>query len=222
MNSARPIIAVTAESPARLPAQAERYLDAIEKAGGEGTFVFCGADVKDIAVKCDGFLIPGGKDIDPAYYGERRVFACIPEGAARMDFEISLLREIMGTRKPMLGICYGMQLINVCCKGSLYQDIESEIPGALNHRKGNHRVTIKGNPLILEGQTETNTSHHQAVKTAGIGIRPFVYAADGIVEAFYREGYPFVLGVQWHPEREASPLSEVIFAKFIEACRENK
>jgi putative glutamine amidotransferase len=222
MRSARPTIAVTSETPSRLPGQAHRYLDAVEEAGGIGTFVFCDTDAKDIAVKYDGLLIPGGQDIDPAYYDEKKVLPCIPESTVRVDFEISLLREIMGMRKPVLGICYGMQLINVWCKGSLYQDIGSERPGSLNHREGVHCITVTENPFIREEQAETNTTHHQAVKRAGIGIRPFAYAVDGIVEAIYHEHYPFVLGLQWHPERMSTPLSDQIFMKFIGACRADK
>jgi putative glutamine amidotransferase len=219
MRKFRPVIAVTSESPALLPGHAERYVEAVEKAGGKAVFVCRGAGVKGIAEEYDGFLIPGGSDIDPAHYGEQRVFPMIPESGARIDFEISLLHEIMSLDKPLLGICYGMQLINVYCKGSLYQDIDSQIPGALNHRQGVHLVRIIDNPFIGEGQAETNTSHHQAVKIAGIGIRPFGYASDGVIEAFYAERRLFVLGIQWHPERMNMPLTEVIFKKFIGACR---
>jgi putative glutamine amidotransferase len=219
MRSACPAIAVTCESRTLLPGHADRYLDAVEKAGGKAVFVSCDADVKGLAKEYDGFLIPGGSDIDPAYYGEGSVFPFTPESGSRIDFEISLLHEIMGLDKPLLGICYGMQLINVYCKGSLYQDIASQKTGALNHREGVHPISITENPFIGEDQAETNTSHHQAVKVAGIGIRPFAYAPDGVVEAFYAERRLFVLGIQWHPERMNTPLTELIFRKFIGACR---
>jgi putative glutamine amidotransferase len=219
MISACPAIAVTSESLTLLPGHAERYLEAVEKAGGKAVFVCRDADVKGLAEEYDGFLIPGGSDIDPAYYGENRIFPFVPESYARIDFEISLLHEIMGLDKPLLGICYGMQLINIYCKGSLYQDIGSQKAGALNHRQGVHPITISENPFVGKGEAETNTSHHQAVKVAGIGIRPFAYASDGVVEAFYAERRLFVLGIQWHPERMNTALTELIFKKFIGACR---
>jgi putative glutamine amidotransferase len=222
MKAVRPRIAVTSESPSRLPGHGSLYLEAVEKAGGAGTFVFSDANVRDLAVKYDGVLIPGGKDIDPAYYGEKRAFPCTPESVARTDFEIALLREIMNVRKAVLGVCYGMQLINVYCKGTLYQDVESQRPGALNHRQGDHLITITGNPFLAEGQAETNTSHHQALKAPGIGIRAFAYAPDGLVEAFYIEHYPFAVGLQWHPERMSTPLSDMVFNKFVGVCREGK
>ncbi len=205
-----------------MPGRFELYVKAVEEAGGEAVFVFSGADVRDLAAGYDGFLIPGGKDIDPALYGEDRTFPCVPEGDRRTDFEISLLHEIIDLRKPVLGICYGMQLINVFFGGSLYQDIASQKSGALDHREGVHLIRICENPFIGEGQVVTNSSHHQAVKGAGRGIKPFAYASDDIIEAFYLEDHPFLLGVQWHPERMVTPLSCLIFSKFVGACRADK
>jgi putative glutamine amidotransferase len=222
MKSPCPAIAVTSESLTLLPGHAVRYLEAVEKAGGKAFFVCRGSDVKGLAEEYDGFLIPGGLDIDPAYYGEKSLFPFTPESHARIDFEISLLHEIMRLNKPLFGICYGMQLINVYCKGSLYQDIGSQKSGALNHRQGVHLITMEENPFVREGKAETNTSHHQAVKVAGIGIRPFAYAPDGVIEAFYAERRPFVLGIQWHPERMNTPLTDLLFKKFVGACRADK
>ncbi len=218
----RRTIAVTSESASRLPGRFELYREALERAGGEAVFVFSGADVKDLVAKYDGFLIPGGRDIDPSYYGEDRVLPCVPEAGARTDFEISLLREIMDLRKPVLGICYGMQLINVFLGGSLYQDITSQKPGAADHRGGVHLVTMTDNPFFGEGRVETNSSHHQAVKRPGRGIGPFAFAPDGVAEAFCLDRYPFLLGVQWHPERMDTPLSDLLFRKFVGACSADK
>jgi putative glutamine amidotransferase len=215
-------VAITAESPDHLPGRFQLYVDALEEAGGKAVFVFPEEDAKDLVMKYDGFLIPGGGDIDPSYYGEERVFPCVAEDSSRTDFEISLLGEIMPLQKPVLGICYGMQLINVFFRGSLYQDISLQEEGALDHREGVHPITMTDNPFLSEGHMEVNSSHHQAVKRVGRGIRAFASAPDGIIEAFYREQYPFLLGVQWHPERMDTQLSTLIFKRFVGACHADK
>ncbi len=193
------------------------YRESIERAGGCAVFVFPG-DAGTIARQYSGFLLPGGDDLDPSCYGEQQMFPFVPEDSARTDFEISLLREIISLAKPALGICYGMQLINVFLGGSLYQDICSQRPDSLNHREGMHPVAIIDNPFLAAGRAVVNTTHHQAVKTTGRGIIPFAFAPDGVTEAFFLESYGFLLGVQWHPERMDTALTRSIFGRFIEAC----
>ncbi len=175
-------------------------------------------DVKALAARYAGFVFPGGKDLDPSSYDEDPMFPLVREDGRRTDFEISLLHEIIRLGRPILGICYGMQLINVFFGGSLYQDIGSQRPDSLNHREGVHRILISSNPFIPTGEAEVNTSHHQAVKTMGRGIMPFAVAADGVTEAFYLVSYGFLLGLQWHPERMDTALTARIFERFIEAC----
>jgi putative glutamine amidotransferase len=113
-----------------------------------------------------------------------------------------------------------MQLINIAMGGTLYQDIVMQKDGSINHREGSHAVHVEDNPFIPVGRYEVNSSHHQAVKETGRGLKTFARSPDGLVEAFYSPDYRFLMGVQWHPERMRNVISERVFTSFIEACRE--
>ena len=214
-----PLIAITCGSNAGFPRGRELYILAVKKAGGEAVFVPPQSDVSDLVIRYDAFIIPGGRDLEPSLYGESPVCRIIPEEPVRIDYEFSLLREIMGRKKPVLGICYGMQLINIFFQGSLYQDLSLQVPGSLGHARGEHTVSLQDNPFMEAGESEVNSSHHQAVKRVGRGLKPFARASDGVTEAFYGEGLRFLVGVQWHPERMQSFLSKRLFEKLVGACR---
>jgi len=134
----------------------------------------------------------------------------------RTDFEIALIGSIMKHGKPLLGICYGMQLINVALGGSLYQDLGAGFVPAIDHRAGTHRITGEGD--VIRGEHIVNSSHHQAVKALGKGLRPAAFSDDLVVEAFELDGYPFLVGVQWHPERTDDELSRELFNSFIRSA----
>lgn len=215
----KPLIAITSGSDLKRLASPELYIQAVENAGGKGSFVSPEARPSNLTVQFDGFVISGGKDIHPAMFGEKIICDIEPEEPSRIDFEISLLHEIMKAGKPTLGICYGMQLINVFFKGSLYQDITVQRSQSLDHRKEQHTVAVGINPYLAHGTFIVNSSHHQAVRDPGSGLQPFAYSPDGIIEAFYHEPRTFLMGFQWHPERSVDPLSEKIFELLITACK---
>ncbi len=215
----RPLIAITCGTDAGFPLGRERYRTAVENAGGDAVFVAPQRSVSDLAVRYDGLIIPGGKDLPASLYGEGPLCHILPEEPVRINFEFSLLREIMGRKKPVFGICYGMQLMNVFFQGSLYQDIHSQVPGSLDHLSGGHGISIGHNPFVRVGGSQVNSSHHQAVKKEGDGLKPFAWADDGIIEAFYGEAYRFLVGVQWHPERMQDSLSKRLLERFVEECR---
>jgi len=213
-----PLIGVTTGSRDNFPNYPELYMIAVRNAGGIAEFVYPGAGKKGLADHYDGFLIPGGKDIGPVLYNEKKQYEIKPEEDKRTAFELFLLREAVSRKKPVLGICYGAQVMNVFLGGSLYQDIMSQHQGAYDHRQGFHFVEIGQNPYLACGTYEVNSSHHQAVKRAGKGMIPFAFSADGTIEAIYLENYPFMMGVQWHPERMDTELSSSVVRSLVEAC----
>jgi putative glutamine amidotransferase len=192
---------------------------AIERVGGSAEIIMPGADTVKALLKYDGLIIPGGDDIDPAFYNEKKVFDIRQEDKKRTVFELVLLEEMIKRGKPVLGICYGMQLINVFFKGTLFQDISLRPERAIIHKDTMHEISISENPFLELGSFLVNSTHHQAIKNLGAGLRPFGYAEDGIMEAFFLDDYGFLMGVQWHPERMENEISKKVFEVFVNACK---
>ena len=218
----RPIIGITADIEGNRLKLNRDYAEAVENAGACPVLLAPSRNVADIALRIDGILISGGSDLHPSYYTEDVNYEIKIVERDRSGFEFAIIHEIIKLKKPVLGICYGMQLINVAFGGSLYQDIKQQVPAAIGHREGWHTIKIDDNKLIDRGEFKVNSSHHQAVKVIGQRLNAIAFSADGIVEAVYSEDYPFLLGVQWHPERMKDSLSEKIFRSFVEAAVENK
>lgn len=216
----KPLIAITTEGERNLPRMPELYLQAVASAGASAVFIGPDVSITELLTRYDGFLIPGGGDIDPLLYNEERITDIDLEDERRVKFDLALFHAALRRGMPVLGICYGMQLINIALGGTLYQDIGSQKGEAIKHREGVHQMQVDDNPYFKAGRYEVNSSHHQAVKETGEGLNAFAFAPDGVTEAFYSLRHRFVLGVQWHPERMSNAISGRVFTSFIEACSE--
>jgi len=195
------------------------------------------ATVKAMADRFDGFLLAGGNfDVPSDYYGEDPKPWLGKLKPERSWFERELLLEAARRDKPVLGICGGMQIINVAFGGSLYQDVLKERPGSRDHQQKikktstSHQMTTRpgtGFHKIVTGGSgkephkfRVNSTHHQAVKDPGRGVTVSATAADGLIEAIEVEGLGFMIGVQWHPELlyPKWPEASRIFKKFVKIC----
>jgi putative glutamine amidotransferase len=175
-----------------------------------------------------GLLVPGSPaDVGPACYGEEPHPRLGPVNPLRTDFEIHMVRLALERELPVFGICGGSQVLNVALGGSLYQDIASQVAKAYKHSgspEPSHTVDIvPGSRLaaILDTQEmRVNSLHHQAVKVPGQALVVSASGRDGIIEAVEISGQPFVLGVQWHPERlfVEDEASRRLFSAFVRAA----
>ena len=207
------------------------YPHKVECAGGIPVNIPYYADdatIGALAERLDGILFIGGEDIDPKYYGES--FRGSEKVVSERDtLEFKLFEAFFAARKPILGICRGMQLMNVFFKGSLIQDILSENKGYINHSRSDdsygavHKVqTVAGTKVhaLLGGNAVgVNTLHHQAARKIGEGLVVAATSEDGIVEAIERPDYPFMIGLQWHPERLDMPPHFALFEEFVKAAK---
>lgn len=189
------------------------YAEAVLRAGGL-PFVIPYSDDRSVCEcyleRVSGLLITGGAfDIDPELYHEAPHSGLGPLKPGRTHFELGLLRAALARKLPVLGVCGGMQLINVAFGGTLIQDIAAEVPSARPHQQTHdraqpqHPVEVRDHTQLAEcvgrGQLMVNSTHHQAVRRLGEGLVVAAAAPDGIVEAIEAPDGS-VLGVQWHPE----------------------
>lgn len=238
--SKRPIIGVVGalferRNASTISGIARSYLAAVEAAGGIPLLIHLtdDQDVLDALYRqCDGVLFCGGGDIAPIHYGQapHPLLGAVEELRDRV--ELSLARRAVADRKPALGICRGIQLLNVALGGTLYQDINAELPGTLNHRESSqrndrsylaHALTLERDSWLAQrlGVTEiaVNTLHHQAVRNVAPGLRVVGRAPDGVIEAVESVDDTFIVGVQCHPEelwQSVEPRWKRLFAGFIE------
>jgi putative glutamine amidotransferase len=195
--------------------------------------------VEDYAEALDGLVLQGGNDIAPESYGETPLNPGWSGDRIRDRYEIALFEEFTRQGKPVLGICRGCQLINVALGGTLFQDIGTQVPEALQHRCDQRYEENFHAMRLLQGSwlsglypgtslTRINTIHHQAVKALGNGlVVEAVSEPDGVVEAVRWEGPSFVMGVQWHPEFMDPDDAELLDGKpllnaFLAACRDRR
>lgn len=160
----------------------------------------------------DGLLFTGGEDLHPSFYGEPLQERCGEIDQDRDVFEVELARAAMARELPLLGICRGIQLLNVAMGGSLYQDL-SYRPGTADFHDAPcekrselvHKVKLVPEShlarILGSVELDVTSTHHQVLKELAPGLKAVAFAEDGIVEGIEAEGYPFLLAVQWHPER---------------------
>lgn len=206
------------------------YFKAIQAAGGIPImlpFTNSLEDIKKLAISFDGFLFPGGQDIDPALYNEERTSLTQEVCSKRDNLESLLLKQVLGLNKPILGICRGFQFINASLGGKLYQDLKQEFGNKVNHEQSKpydsfaHTVKIDGflQNLLQKREIQVNSLHHQGIKELAPGLQACAQASDGLIEAFSVPDKNFLLAVQWHPEYGAEwESSKKIFKAFIDAC----
>lgn len=211
------------------PFERERFTAAWEAAGGareELTFIAPSiwSEAKGAVANFSGLLITGGPDVDPARYKATPHPATRPDvSRERLDWE--LLTVVLERGLPVLGICYGCQLLNVRYGGTLIQHLPDEGKGGHRVREPKdflaHSVELDGGSQLLGGlprEFRVNSRHHQAVAKVGDGLRVTAVAPDGVVEALEAKGEPFVLGIQWHPENLLFEPHLAIFRRFRQAC----
>lgn len=211
------------------------YLDAIRAAGGIPILLPLLINKEELAVAasvCDGFLFTGGPDISPFRFKEEMIQQCgvvVPE---RDIMEEDLFSIAMETNKPILGICRGIQILNVFLGGTLYQDInvqfDSSLPLAHSQVSGNsvlsHSVVVKKDSLlhhiVSKEYMQVNSFHHQAIKDLAPSLKLAGVAPDSLIEAVYLPEMKFFLGVQWHPEHLFRTNEDAlnIFKAFVNAC----
>lgn len=191
-----------------------RYIRAVEELGGIPLIlplVTESSARRRLLDRVDGLLLTGsGPDLPPNLYGERQRYKFPLVSERRANFELELVLQARKRDLPLLGICGGMQTVNVACGGSLYQDIPAQVPGALDHRQKPkaihvaHPVTVTPKSLLSKvvgrRRLMVNSSHHQSVKTVAPSLCASAMAPDGIIEAIESPAHRFLLAIQWHPE----------------------
>jgi putative glutamine amidotransferase len=244
----RPVIGIAAETLGEAPVHTspgwvmeQRYVQVLAGLGAvpwmipllmgdEGT-------LQSIYPRLDGVFLTGGVDIDPGCYQQQRHPLCGRTDPPRDWTETRLLQWAMRDRKPILGVCRGLQMINVTLGGSLFQDVPTQMAGAVQHdvlappggdscNAIMHPVRVapgtKLHDILGASEIEVNSTHHQAIAELAQGLTPSAWAPDGLIEAIEssNRGGPYLVAVQWHPEDMAHnvPPMRQLFQSFLEAA----
>ncbi len=209
------------------------YTRAIEASGGLPLIIPYTENEESLAqyVKiCDGFLFSGGCDIEPRKFGEDTLTECGKIQLYRDYIELEIFKRAFNEKKPIMGICRGIQLINVALGGTLYQDIPTQISTDIPHRQTeqknqpSHSVKILSDTPLMElvarERMTANSFHHQSIKALGEGLEVMALSDDGIIEAVYFNGENYILAYQWHPERlfDTDSDNKALFDNFITSC----
>ena len=243
----RPLIGITTQTlqaidgiPQGLPHSVvmnQRYYHAVASAGGAPVLVPLLDDLETLRAiyeRTDGILIPGGVDVDPATFGEKPHERLGRIDPARDRVEIQLVKWAVEDDKPLLGLCRGLQVINVALGGTLYQDLETEYPNPIKHDYFPtygysrdhlaHDVAVEAGSrmrhALVDAAVPVNSMHHQGIKALATGLSASAVAPDGLIEAAESTSESYIVGVQWHPEvfELSDPSSGVLFTDFVQAA----
>jgi putative glutamine amidotransferase len=246
----RPIVGIPTQTlqslggvPAEIPASwvmSQRYVLTLTAAGAIPWLVplVDTETLRGIYEGLDGVFLPGGADIDPVSYGTAPHPLCDKTDRERDRVELTLARWAIADGKPVLGVCRGMQLINVAAGGTLYQDLATQYANGIKHDyfpfggQGfprdylAHEVRIAADSRLARlfgaGPIKVNSMHHQGVRTLGANLVPTAHAPDGLIEAVEGTDASYLFAVQWHPEAltERDAATRRLFAEFVEAAGE--
>lgn len=243
----RPVIGVAPQTqppkPGELPLcwiMGARYIEVLRASGAIPWIVPLIPHDKDtleeIFSRLDGIFLTGGADVDPAAYQETKLPLCGYTDPARDAVEIMMLNHARKHHKPVLAVCRGIQILNVCYGGTLYQDIPSQVPAAIKHdyfpnadnspRRDflSHEITVapqtRLRDILGDGVVPVNSMHHQAIKDLAPGLKPNAYAPDGIIEGVEGTNGQYLMAVQWHPEElvDTMPGMKRLFGSFVAAA----
>lgn len=230
ISTTRPLVGIVPSRDGERASIPQRYMDAVWYAGGLPVVLSYTTNpekLSEYAEIFDGFLYSGGVDVNPVYYGEEKQFDSVEIDEQRDAFEKALFSAVYPTGKPILGICRGIQSINVWLGGTLYQHMDG-------HRQTEpadvrtHEILIREDSMLhkLCGRTSVmvNTFHHEAIKTLAPALTVDATSPDGYIEAAHQEGHRFLFAMQSHPEfyysKEDDDHSLAIFTAFINACKQ--
>jgi len=236
----KPLIGINLDIKSGPPEEAAiqtTYTDAILKSGGIPVLLppMPREDLRQVLRRLDGLMLIGGADYCPSLYEENVDPSCELTPAKRQEFDLALANEALKDgQMPILGICLGCQLININQGGTLVQDIKSHLPESkVEHSSVNgwqngfarHEILLTENGVLQNLFTakrfDVPTSHHQSVKKLGKELRVVATASDGIIEAIEMDGRDFVVGVQWHPERDYE-TNRPLFEQLIKASQKGR
>lgn len=232
----KPVIGINVDVDEKQPRRytiVSKYVEAVRQAGGLPLLLppMDEDDCRQALSKIDGLLMIGGDDYPPESYGDKLEAKTVVMDPERAKFDLLAARLANQAGLPYLGVCAGSQVLNIASGGTLVQDIPSHFPQSkVNHASKNgwqtgfNRHIVKAEAgtklasIIGDAPMTVVTSHHQCVGRAGSGLKVSARSEDGLVEAVEAVDKPFVIGVQWHPERDYS-ANKALFAHFIDAAR---